>query len=95
MGSIIGPVKVDLQKLDKQLDEFIDEVGQGKGDIGKLFSITQQLSALMKNPQVPLSVKEHLQGALKDLQSEKVSENLDMGSLTAAKVQIDKALQEK
>lgn len=89
-----------IQGVDKDIQEFISQIEKGNApNPNKLLQIEKQLKSLVKNKNIPDSVKQSLQMALKQISNEDSKGNpsgqdLDIGNLYGAKEQVDQALEQ-
>jgi hypothetical protein len=84
-----------IQGVDNEIKEFIAQIEKGNApNPNKLLQIEKQLKSLINNKNIPDSVKQNLQMALKQISSESTMGNMNIGSLYDAKDNIDQALEQ-
>lgn len=89
-----------MQALDREINVFIMQIEKGHvPNPSKLLQIEDALKSLVKNPNIPASVKLSLQSALQHLSTEDIEGNpvdrdVDLSSLYQAKQHVDRALEQ-
>ncbi|MCC5831656.1 MAG: hypothetical protein JJU12_01245 [Chlamydiales bacterium] len=84
-----------IQGVDNEIQEFITQIEKGNApNPNKLLQIEKQLKSLVNNKNIPDSVKQSLQTALKEISSEGGGGDFSIGSLYGAKEQVDQALEQ-
>jgi len=87
-----------IQGVDNEIQEFITQIEKGHApNPNKLLQIEKELKSLVKNKNIPDSVKQSLQTALQQISSEQSAANpaggVNIAGLYGAKQQVDQALE--
>lgn len=86
-----------IEGLDKEIGKFISSIEEGKApNPDKLLHIEKELKNLLKNKDIPDSVKQSLHSALKQLSLEESGQGgmIDLNGLYGAKMQVDQAVEQ-